>query len=126
MQIRPREETYGTYRRYSQFLLETAITVNIPFSGSDNSCQVKGRVLESGLARVCLLDHVSSASKHWFTPNVDYVVYEFKEHAAVLVKELMNDWPRAQRIADSLHDRVKAEHSPAIFWDKVFKAADVK
>lgn len=126
LQIKPREELYGTYARYATFMLETAITISVPFSGSDNSRQVKGRVLESGLARTLLLDHVSSAAKNWFTPGVDYVEYENREHAAFLVRELMNDRPRAQRIADSLHDRVKAEHSPAIFWDKVFKAAGVK
>lgn len=126
LQIKPREELYGTYARYAAFMMETAITISVPFSGSDNSRQVKGRVLESGLARTLLLDHISSAAKNWFTPGVDYLEYESREHAASLVRELMNDWPRAQRIADSLHDRVKAEHSPAIFWDKVFRAAGVK
>jgi hypothetical protein len=126
LQIKPREETYGTYARYARFMQECSITISVPFSGSDNSRQVKGRVLESGLARTVLLDHVSSAAKNYFTPGIDYVEYETREHAAELVRELMNDWPRAQRIADSLHDRVKAEHSPAIFWDKVFKAAGVK
>lgn len=126
LQIKPREELYGTYSRYAAFMMETAITISVPFSGSDNSRQVKGRVLESGLARTLLLDHVSSAAKNWFTPGVNYLEYESREHAASLVRELVNDWPRAQCIADSLHDRVKAEHSPAIFWDKVFKATGVK
>lgn len=122
LQIKPREEQYGSYNRYAAFMLETAITVNVPFSGSDSSFQVKGRVLESGLARVCLLDHVSSASKNWFRPNIDYVVYETKEHAAAIVKELLSDLDRAQTFADNLHKRVVEEHSPKIFWDKVFKA----
>lgn len=125
LQIKPREEIYGTYQRFANFMMECAIVPNVPFSGSDNARQVKGRVIESGLARCCLLDHVSSASKNWFTPGEDYIEYENREHAVALAKELSGDWGRAQRIADNLHRRVTEEYSAEKFWAKVFEAAGV-
>ena len=126
LQIKPREEVYGTYARYAAFMQECAITISVPFSGSDNSRQVKGRVIESGLARTVLLDHVSSAAKNYFTPGVDYIQYENREHAAELVKMLLANIDKAQQVANNLHKRVREEHSPAIFWDRVFKAAGVQ
>ena len=122
LQVKTREEVYGTYGRFARFMMECRVTVNVPYSGSDNSRQVKGRVLESGLAKVCLLDHVSSESRKWFTPGVDYIEYETAEHAAALSKELLADLDRAQEIAESLHRRVTQEHSPDKFWAKVFAA----
>ena len=126
LQIKPREEVYGTYARYAAFMQECAITISVPFSGSDNSRQVKGRVLESGLARTVLLDHVSSAAKNYFTPGLDYIEYENREHAAELVKMLLANLDKAQQVANNMHKRVREEHSPAIFWQRVFDAVGVK
>jgi hypothetical protein len=67
--IPPRDERYGSYQAYADFLLDCRLIPNVPFSGSDNSRQVKGRVVETGLARACLLDHVESAARDWFTPG---------------------------------------------------------
>ena len=126
LKIMPRDERYGTYQRYANFLMECKLTVNVPHSGSDNSEQVKGRVLESGLAGTCLIEHEASAAKNWFEPGVDYAVYRTKEEAAAIAKQLLADLPRAQAIALSLQRKVREHHSPDIFWRKVFEAVGMK
>lgn len=122
LQIKPREEQYGTYARYARFMMECQLTVNVPHSGSDNSEQVKGRVLEAGLAGTCLLEHVDSAARHWFTPMEDYITYNSKEDAAEMAKNLLADPNLMQRMALRLQRKVIERHSPEIFWAKVFKA----
>ncbi len=122
LKIKPREETYGTYDRYARWMMECQLTVNVPFSGSDDSRQVKGRVLEAGLAGTCLLEHESSAAQHWFEAGVDYVVYRTREEAAALSRELLADVPRMEAIAQRLQKKVREQHSPEIFWKRVFEA----
>lgn len=122
LKILPRDERYGSYKRYADFMMECRLTVNVPISGSDTSRQVKGRVLEAGLAGTCLLEHESSAAQHWFTPHEDYVVYRTREEAAELSRELLADIPRMEAIAQRLQRKVRENHSPAIFWAKVFEA----
>ncbi len=122
LQIMPRDERYGSYDRYARFMMECQLTVNVPISGSDNSRQCKGRVLEAGLAGTCLLEHESSAAQFWFSPHEDYVVYRTREEAAALSRELLADVPRMEAIAQRLQRKVLANHSPEKFWAAVFKA----
>jgi len=120
--IPPRNERYGSYQDYANFLLNVRLVPNVPFSGSDNSRQVKGRVLESGLARCCLLEHDSSAAKDWFTPGVDYAEYSDVDDAVAKARWLLDNPNVMQSMADNLHKRVMEEHSPKAFWGKVFAA----
>lgn len=126
LQIKPREEQYGTYARYARFMMECQLTVNIPHSGSDNSEQVKGRVLEAGLAGTCLLEHEASAARHWFEAGTDYIVYRTKEEAAAIVRDLLGNVPLMQETALRLQRKVIENHSPEKFWARVFEAAGAK
>lgn len=121
--INPRNEQYGHYDDYANFMMSCRIIPNVPFSGPDHSMQVKGRVLESGLARCVLLDHEQSAAKRWFTPGVDYVTYSTPESAAEMVDYLQSIPIRMQEIADNLSRKVRENHSAKQFWDAVFKEA---
>jgi hypothetical protein len=122
LKIMPRDETYGSYGRFARYMMECQLTVNVPISGSDNSRQCKGRVLEAGLAGTCLLEHESSAAQFWFEAGRDYVVYRTREEAAELSRELLADVPRMEAIAQRLQRKVRENHSPAIFWQRIFEA----
>jgi hypothetical protein len=115
--VKPYDNRWGSYADYARFLMDCKIVLNIPFSGSDAVRQVKGRVLEAGLAGCVLLDHVESASSHWFTPCFDYLVYSGKEHAADAVKVGES---LLQKFAYHLSTKVREEHSPDRFWGRVF------
>lgn len=118
--VKPWENGYGTYQAFANFLMSCKIVPSMPFSGSGKSRQVKARVIESGLAGCCLLDHVESAAKHWFKPGVDYEEYETAEHAVELTHELLRDPDRMQHRAANLQRRILSKHSPTVFWEKLF------
>ena len=116
-----RNERYGSYYRYADFMKRCRIVLNVPWSGSDNAVQVKGRVLEAGHAGCVLLEHIDSASQEWFQPGFDYVTYTDKENAVAQVEWLLESPDIMEEIAERFHQRVTTEHSAAVFWDKVFK-----
>lgn len=116
-----RDEKYGSYPVYARFMQRCRIVLNVPWSGSDNAVQVKGRVLEAGHAGCVLLEHADSAAKNWFVADGDYAAYESKEHAVEVVQKLRADIEWMKHLALALHTRVTTEHSATIFWDKVFK-----
>lgn len=116
-----RNEQYGSYGDYAHFLKRTKIVLNVPWSGSDNAAQVKGRVLEAGHAGCVLLEHAESAARHWFCAGGDYAIYESKEHAAEVVQRLLADPDEMERLAHALHTRVTHEHSATLFWQRVFR-----
>jgi len=122
LSIPRRNEQYGSYAHYANFLKQTKIVLNMPWSGSDNAVQVKGRVLEAGHAGCVLLEHKDSAARHWFNAGIDYAVYDSKEHAVEQVKALLADPDWMEQLAHALHTRVTTEHSAAVFWSKVFGA----
>ena len=124
--FKDRDNDMRSYPAYADFLRNSRVSVNAPFTGSGAARQVKGRVLEAGLAGTCLIEHEASAAKNWFTPHEDYVVYRTKEDAAALAKELLSDLPRAQAIALSLQRKVREQHSPEIFWRRIFDAVGLK
>jgi hypothetical protein len=115
--VKPYDNRWGSYADYARFLMDCKIVLNIPFSGSDAVRQVKGRVLEAGLAGCVLLDHVESAASKWFDPGTDFITYTHREIAASKAE----DWKEAQWVADNLSRKVREEHSPDRFWGRIFQ-----
>lgn len=119
--LKPYDHRYGTYQAYADFLMKCKIVLNIPFSGSDAVRQVKGRVLESALAGCCLLDHAESKARKWFRLPIEFISYETPEQAAEIVRILATDPITMQWTSDNLRRRVLTEHSPDVFWPRVFQ-----
>jgi hypothetical protein len=119
--VKPYDNRWGSYADYARFLMDCKIVLNIPFSGSDAVRQVKGRVLEAGLAGCVLLDHVESAAKHWFNRDLElcYLEYDTPKRAAEQVRFLLQSGI-ADEAAANLARRVREEHSPDKFWNRVF------
>jgi hypothetical protein len=116
-----RNEQYGSYNEYSHYLTRCRTILNVPWSGFSESRQVKGRVIEAGLAGCLLLDHRDSATERWFTPDVDYQTYGTVEEAR-LVQGWYDARPQsAAIIAKSLQRRILDEHSPESFWARIFE-----
>lgn len=118
------EQDYQAYREYddyANFMLQCRMAINMSLCGSGRANQVKARVIESGLARCCLLDEFGSASELWFEPYIDYVPYENGAHAVEKVKFLMKRPEIAEEYASNLSEKVRELHSPTKFWAQVFK-----
>jgi hypothetical protein len=121
LQIPVRNERFGTYQEYADFMMSCRVALSVPWSGVSEVGQVKGRVLEAGWAGCCLLEHVDSPTKHWFTPGVDYAVYRDRNEALMAIHQT-DRGVTAQKMADNLSRRVRAEHSAEIFWGRVWEA----
>lgn len=111
----------GTYQDFANFLMNCQVVVNVPFSGSDAVRQVKGRVVEAGLAGCILLEHVEAPTKGWLLPGVHYLEYNTPERAA----ELGLGAPYlygAGFLGPQLHERISTAFSPTVFWNRLFDA----
>lgn len=114
-----RDERYGSYQAYADFMCSCKVVLNIPFTGTETGVQVKGRVVEAGMAGCVLLEHVDSAAQHWFKPWTDYAAYSTKEEAAMIVADLLGNPREMTRLATNLHQRVQ-QYVPQEFWRHVF------
>lgn len=83
--------------------------------------QVKGRVIESGLAGACLLENKGAPTDGWFTPGVEYLEYGDQFEAEQIIRRLENEPAETQAIGDALRRRILAEHTPKHFWSTIFK-----
>lgn len=120
--FRERDHQAGSYPYFADFLRHVRVSVSTPFTGSGRARQVKGRVLESGFAGCCLLEWKNEATAAWFSPHHEYWEYESVEEARELAEWLAGHPKIAGATAAALQARVTKEHSPAVFWRRVFEA----
>lgn len=119
--MRLREDGPDSYPKMCAFLSNARMSLNIPYSGTEAAMQVKGRVIETGLAGGMLLDAQGSPTSRWFTPGTDYCEYDDVGAALLMIQHYSREPEVTQRFGESLRRRVLAEHSPAIFWGKVLE-----
>lgn len=125
--VRQREETPPTYQGYADMLKGCRIVINVPFSGSNTAKHVKGRVVETGFAGSCLMEWKNAATAAWFLPRNEYVEYgsesgmwESIEDCIDTAKFLIDRPAMAEEIAYEHWKNVRRDHSPEVFWSKVF------
>lgn len=129
--VRPREESPTTYQGYADLLRACRIVVNVPFSGSNTAKHVKGRVVETGFAGACLMEWRNDATRAWFQPRHSFWEYDGSGmweaiQDCIESAQFLMARPRfAEEIAYEHWRRVRSEHSPEVFWGKVFAAAGV-
>lgn len=124
--VRARTNLPYTYESYCDYLCKCRMSLNIAWSGTEATCQVKGRVVESGLAGACLLETKGAPTSDWFRPGLDYLEYEDQFEAERIIRQLQNEPEATQAIGESLRARVLAEHSPAKFWGRIFERIGLK
>lgn len=118
--FKQRDDNLGSYNHYCTFLRHCRVSISVPFTGSNATYHVKGRVLESGYAGACLLEWKNDATRAWFTPRFDFEEYESVEECCEMAQWLSGHPRRCEEIATNLHRRVTTEHSPKAFWSAVF------
>ena len=111
----------GSYQEYTDYLGGCRIVLNIPFSGTQEHMQVKGRVVEAGMAGCVLLDYRGAPTADWFTPGEDYLEYDDPAHALAVVKQLADKPDLSQTIAWRMRAKVLAEHGPDKFWGRILE-----
>lgn len=118
--FRPRDDHPLSYKNYCDFLRHCRLSISVPFTGSNASKHVKGRVVETGYAGACLLEWKNSATRSWFEPRRDFWEYESVDECQEMAEWLADHPKLCQEMAENLHNRVVQEHSPEKFWSAVF------
>lgn len=121
LNVRVREEGPDSYDGYCRHLADSRMTLDVPLSGTEQAMQVKGRVIEAGLAGACLLELGGSPIITWFRPSIDYLEYATIEDAKAIIRRMARDPAATQAIGESLRARVLEEHSPRIFWGRILE-----
>jgi hypothetical protein len=126
--IKPREETWGSYQRYANFLMSCQIVVDCALSAGGPNGQgpyartIKTRAIEVGLSGAALLELRGCALNKWATEDTDYATYETAEEAVSVARSLLASPDKAARMADNLARVVREKMNPTIFWTQVFSA----
>lgn len=110
-----RNESWGTYHLYADFMLSCKRVINFSTAGSGLVDHVKYRVLESGWAKCCLFEQKNKITPKYFVPGVEYLEYESIDDLVDKVKSM-----DISGYGDRLHAAVAGRYSPQIFWKKVF------
>jgi hypothetical protein len=103
----------------------TKISINHSMNGTGDKDHVKGRVVETGFARACLLEKKNKHTSRWFKPGIDYIQYDGVKDAARKLEWAKNNLPEVEKIAMNMNVKMHAEHHPAVFWSDVFEKAGV-
>ena len=126
--VKPREETFGSYGRYAQFLMSCRIVVDCALSAGGPEGKgpyartLKTRAVEVGLAGACLLELRGCALTKWATEDVDFCSYETAAEAVEKARWLIANPDIAQAMATNLALVVRRKMNPTIFWAQVFSA----
>lgn len=124
--FRMRNEELDSYAGYCKFLLDTRMSLNLAHTGTQAAKQVKGRVVESGLAGCLLLEQSGAPTKDWFTPGEDFIEYEGADDAEKIIKHFAARPDETQEVGARLRAKVLAEHTPERFWRRIFERLRIK
>jgi len=106
--LRKRSNQDG-YREHIKFLKSCKIMLNTSFTGSGGGHHIKGRVIEAGLAKCCLLEHEDSPFTDWFPENCRIPYNNPKQ-----ITEIVNDiddktiYETASRLNQYIMEKYKA------------------
>lgn len=117
VKVAPRNETWGSYHEYADFLSSCKITLNMARSGSGKSLQTKNRVREAGYAKCLLLEERGAPTSNWFTLGEDYLDYGSSSEVREIVSRVSDQ--TIERLAKNLQEKCLTLYSPKLFWDKV-------
>lgn len=119
-----RDETYGSYQKYADFLKSCQIIVNMAGSASGNSKQVKGRVLEAAHAGCFLMEQYNQTIDKWIRPpSKNYSMFYTPQNAADNAHFFMTRRELREGMANNLRRQVLRDHSAEVFWKTVFEKA---
>lgn len=118
--LRIRSNLPHTYESYCDYMTKCRMSLNIAHSGTEATTQVKGRVIESGLAGCCLLETKGAPTSDWFRPGLDYLEYGDQFEAEQIIRRLEHEPEATQAMGESLRARILAEHTPEKFWKRIF------
>lgn len=126
MVVKPREEVYGSYQRYANFLMQCQIVLDCALSAGGHNGQgpyartLKTRAVEVGLAGSSLLEIYDSALERWASVGWEFTPYGTADEAEEAVVWLIKNPKEREARAVYLYETVRDKMSSKIFWNTVF------
>jgi hypothetical protein len=118
-QYRQRDDHPNSYRMYCDFLRLCKAVVSVPFTGSNATKHVKGRILEAGCAGAALMEWKNPATASWYTPRQDYWEYESIEEGIESAQYLVGHPKLCRDMAASLHHKTTTLYSAERIWETI-------
>lgn len=122
LELRHRKAGYKNHSDYAEFakwLCETRCTVNTAITGTVMRRHVKGRIIEAGLAGVCVLEDSASPTKNWFTPMHDYIPWHSVDDVAFWLRTMQDS--EMERIGRNLRETVNEKYSAKAIYQSMTK-----
>jgi hypothetical protein len=115
-----RDEKWGSYHKFADFMRRCQMTVNFPGTGSGKAFHLKNRVLEAGFAKCMLFEETNPITPKYFEPGIDYIEYRDLDH---LIQLLKIEWSPAtiELFANKLHAKSQ-NYTSHKFWERIFQA----
>lgn len=118
--IPERNETWGTYQGYADFVQSCKSVVNFGKTGSGKTTHLKYRMIEAALAKCLVYECENPITKLYFTPGEDYL--EYKNLDDLLYWQKNKSVEHWEWYGNNLHKKVMANYGPDKLWKKVFSA----
>jgi hypothetical protein len=111
---------------YADILRRSKISLNFSLA-APGIHQLKGRVMEVLFSGALLMETENSETKRYFTPMVDYVVFDTKEDLLDKARYYLEHEDERQEIAYNGYRKATTEYNHQVFWDRVMgKLAELK
>lgn len=107
-----------SYEEHAAFMTRCRMILNVSYTGSGERHHMKGRVLEAGWARACLLEHADSPIGHWF-PKDCYVAYRSAKEAAEIARDITDGI--IEKTAARLAEEVRARFTPRQIYTEILE-----
>lgn len=111
--VRRREGGDGN-TSHVEFMQRCKMLLNTSKTGSGQRDHIKGRVLEAGFAKCCLLEQKSSPIDKWF-PDDCYILYDGMKEAADIIQSLDED--TINKVSARLNEEVQNYTAKKIYGD---------
>lgn len=122
--VMPRNEAWGSYQEYADFMLSCKSVLNIAYTAeSRERMHVKNRVYETAMARAFLWETKDSPAVNWLNEGSfhQYPMYgEYGQNELQKISELDDMFKRQQ--AYRLYRKVMTDYTPQKWWQKALKA----
>lgn len=115
---RPRDSE-GGHAHFKNFLSMCRIGINVATTGGHSGKHVKARTLELAAMGCLVLETAGSPLANWFIEGTDFLSYATVAEAADKIRWAASHADEAAAIASSMRDKVKRDHSHAVFWSQV-------
>lgn len=109
---------------YAQFLRRSKIGLNFTYMPKFDCSHCKTRTFETMAAGALLLEQDCSHTRHWFTPEIDYVPFSTPEELVSQIRYYLANYNERLAIALQGENRVRQAYTPVAFWEKVFRKLD--